>query len=119
MAPTQGLILTLDGAPPTPHTVTGVPGTYRTGVPTPVGDGCRITDERAAKLDADASIPLKLVPLTDPQKAAETATSDVAAAKAGARVAQQGAKGDEREVIADQVASVAAGNTTTTKTKGA
>lgn len=51
-----GLKLNFEGAPATPHTVPGVPGLYRPGVPTPVGEEGEVPVEvarQAAKEHGD------------------------------------------------------------------
>lgn len=108
----HGLLLTLGGAPLTPHRITipdseapGVdgflPGEYHPTIPTPLDDVPGMTLERARKLDADPSVHLKLVDL-DP-KAAE------AAAKAEAeRLAAEEAASAEAAVLAEAEAAAQA-----------
>lgn len=74
---THGLLLTLGGAPEVPHRVTlpdfeskgdgFLPGEYHPSVPTPIDAVPGMTLERARKLDADESVPLKLVSLDKPK----------------------------------------------------
>jgi|GEM_PF-3373184 len=56
-----GLVLDLGGAPATPHWIAGVHGFFTPGEPTVVGGPGEITLEQAHELDADESIPLRLV----------------------------------------------------------
>ena len=58
-----GLLLTLGGAPNTPHTVQGLPGYYRPDIPTPVGGDGELSLE-AAREAAKNNDDLKLVELS-------------------------------------------------------
>lgn len=60
----RGLVLTLPGAPTTPHRVGEWPGHYRPDIATPVGGDGEITIELAEQADKDKSVPLKLVDIT-------------------------------------------------------
>lgn len=55
------LLLTLGGAPTSPHSVTGAPGFFRPDRPTPVGGPGEATLSQAKQLDDDPGVPLKLV----------------------------------------------------------
>lgn len=58
-----GLLLTLGGAPNTPHTVEGLPGYYRPDIPTPVGGDGELSLE-AAREAAKNNDDLKIVELS-------------------------------------------------------
>jgi hypothetical protein len=61
-----GLVLTLGGAPQTPHTVEGLLGLYRPDRPTPVGGLLEPTLEQAKAADKNPDCPVELVEL-DPK----------------------------------------------------
>ena len=62
------LLLDHPGAPSTPHTLPGLPGTYHAETPAPVGGPGELTVEHAKALDADPGCPLKLVTITAAQQ---------------------------------------------------
>lgn len=90
----RGLVLTLDGAPDTPHTFPGVTGLFRPGEPVPVGEGYDISLERAKEIDADAGAPLSLVDLGPRQVKAQERKQE-----AEEQAAQQGEVADPGEVV--------------------
>lgn len=107
---TQGLRLTLGGAPDTPHTIPGVPGLFRPNVPTPVGGPGEIDAKLAKKLHDDKKVDLELVdiPKGKVDDARATAQQDVMDARHGlldSRKARQLA-GREQERQSEQAASI-------------
>jgi hypothetical protein len=58
---TQGLRLTVGGAPDVPHTIAGVPGLFRPTTPTPVGGPGELDTTFAKQLHDDGKVPLELV----------------------------------------------------------
>ena len=60
----QGLVLTLGGAPPTPHTVEGLPGLYSPDRPTPVGGIGEPTLTQAKAADKAPGVPVRLVAIS-------------------------------------------------------
>ncbi len=61
MSKHQGLLLTIGGAPNTPHVLEGLPGYYFPAVPHPVGDGCDLSVEDAQAAAKSRPSALKLV----------------------------------------------------------
>lgn len=59
------LILTLGGAPASPHSVTGAPGMYRPDRATPVGGPGEATLSQAQAFHDDPGVPLKLIRVPD------------------------------------------------------
>lgn len=94
----------LEGAPNTPHTIAGVPGFFRYDPPTPVGEGCPVSLERARELDKDKGCPLELVELSekDLTAATEAAEADVDASRRNLREAAQVANGAEVARVSDE-----------------
>lgn len=60
-AKVPALILTLGGAPASPHTVDGLPGMYRPDRPVPVGGPGEATPAQAKAADADPGVPVQIV----------------------------------------------------------
>lgn len=95
MSKRYGLILTLGGAPASPHVISPLPGYYRPDVPHLVGEeGDDLTLEEAKEAAKEHSDCLKLVEVsaTKESKAEEVAEADLAAG----RNALQGARKDGR-----------------------
>jgi uncharacterized protein with WD repeat len=68
----QGLLLTLGGAPASPHVIGGLRGFYRPDVPTLVGEkGDVLSLEEAQRAAKDHSDVLKLVEVSDVKEAEE------------------------------------------------
>lgn len=61
MAKRFGLKLTLPGAAESPHNIPGIPGHYRSDIPTPVGEAGELSLEAAKAAAKDESIYLELV----------------------------------------------------------
>lgn len=78
----QGIRLKLGGAPPTPHTLAGVPGQVRPDLPSPVGQpGDAIPDlAQAQKIVQERKDVLELVEIaaSDVTRAEEQAKQDIA-----------------------------------------
>lgn len=97
----QGLILTLEGAPNTPHIVEGVAGLYRPNIPTPLG---AITDAEAKRIDSDPAIPLALAPIDDERDAANAAESALSDSRNVQRqLRRKKTKGGESAQLADEI----------------
>lgn len=96
----QGLILTLEGAPNTPHLVTGVPGLYRPNIPTPIGEVMTLAE--AKRISDDESIPLDLVEVKN-ESAARDAASEALAASRNVQRALRRAKGNEGAQLQDEI----------------
>ena len=107
-AKTVGLVLTLKGAPETPHTVVGLRGQYRSTQPTPIGGENEPTIEEAKAAIANGA-PVELVDIAkgkvdDLRKAA---AEDLAMARLGAVQARKDDPAPaEAAVIADHVDAV-------------
>lgn len=102
----KGLRLTLPGAPDVPHFVPGVQGMYSPSTPTPVGGDGELSLDEAKRLDADKSVPLELVDVTDPDGARDTASGWLDEARqavtiAARHAADTGTTAMERDVITD------------------
>lgn len=97
----QGLILTLGGAPNTPHCIPGVPGLFRPDVATPVGEGCNISLEDAKALDAGPE-DLALVEIEDVYAAEKAAADAKKASKRALRDARHSAEGAEIALVNDE-----------------
>lgn len=102
----KGLRLTLPGAPDVPHFVPGVQGMYSPSTPTPVGGDGELSLDEAKRLDADASVPLELVDVPDPDGARGTAAGWLDEARQAVTVAARhavdtGTTAMERDVITD------------------
>ena len=89
MAKRQGLRLNLPGAPLTAHTVPGVPGFYRSDVPTPVGGDGELSLDAAKELDKDAGVPLELVDVKNVKEAEKQVADDLQAARDGIAFARK------------------------------
>lgn len=59
------LILTLGGAPASPHTVTGLPGLFRPDRPVPVGGPGEATLAQAKAASADPGVPVTITYVPD------------------------------------------------------
>jgi hypothetical protein len=98
----KGLILTLEGAPNTPHVVEGVPGLYRPDVPTPIGE--TVGFEQAKKYDADESVPLKIVEIKDAELAKHLFDEAIADSKNIQRSLRRSkGKGGESAFLEDEI----------------
>ena len=105
---TQGLVLSLKGAPETPHTIVGLRGQYRPDRPTPIGGEGEVTLAEA-KAAIDSGAPLKLVdiPKTKVDDFRELAAAELHEARAGITAARKdGLEGAETGVLADQIDAV-------------
>ena len=65
-AKTPGLLLDFPGAPEVPHTVAGVPGTFRADRPTPTGGVGEPTKAQAEAAHENPGVPLRLI-MIDPE----------------------------------------------------
>jgi hypothetical protein len=103
-----GLVLTLAGAPLTPHTVVGFRGQYRPDRPTPIGgDGQVTVDEANAAIAAGAPLELVNIAKTKLDELQQLANEDLAAARTGAVQARQdGPVGGETGVLSDHADAV-------------
>lgn len=107
-AKTVGLVLTLKGAPETPHTVVGLRGQYRPTQATPIGGENEPTLEEATAAIANGA-PVELVDIAKGKvdELRKAAADDLAVARLGA---VQARKDDptaaEAAVIADHVEAV-------------
>jgi hypothetical protein len=103
-----GLVLTLGGAPATPHVIAGVPGHFRPNVPTPVGEEGEIPLEDAKAFAKEHD--LALVEITDAKakKAKKLAEDTAEAIRKGLEDAAAVAEGAEPGLINDEKAAVAA-----------
>jgi hypothetical protein len=103
-----GLILTLPGAPVTPHTIVGVRGLYRSDVPTPIGGSGELTLEEAkTAIDNGAPVALVNIAAKDVDAVRAQVEADISAARTGAIAARQdGPVGAEAGVLSDQLDAV-------------
>ena len=104
------LILTLGGAPDTPHAIPGYPGLYRPGRPTPIGGPGEITEDQARELDKAEGTPLKLVrvPADEIDGLREQQAEDIRASRQGQREARQaGLDGAEVDQVNTERAATA------------
>lgn len=104
-----GLKLALPGAPQTPHTVPGVNGFFMPNVATPVGGPGEIPLEFARRLDADESMHLELVELTEAEATEARAQQDAIrqASREGVIAAlRTGVEGDEQDRVASEKALI-------------
>lgn len=99
------LVLTLGGAPSSPHRLADAPGYYRPDQPTPVGGPGEPTLEHAKQLAAAPGAPVQLVYLTDRQQheARGRHAQDIADARAAVVAARPHAAGGEVEHLADEI----------------
>ena len=103
-----GLVLTLQGAPETPHTVVGVRGQYRTTRPTPIGEVGELTLAEA-KLAIENGAPLELVNIAKSKvdELRTAAAEDLQLARQGAVTArQESPAGAEAAVLSDHIEAV-------------
>lgn len=103
-----GLILTLGGAPDSPHSIHGVVGLYRPDVPTPVGGINQMPLKQAAALADDKKYPLELVEVADVEEAEATIKKDHAEAQKAHRAvrSRKGLTAVEKETLASQRAAI-------------
>jgi hypothetical protein len=86
----KGLILTLGGAPATPHTVVGLRGQYRPDRPTPIGGEGEVTlAEAQAAIDAGAHLEIVSISKAKIDDARKAAAADIADARRGVVEARQ------------------------------
>jgi hypothetical protein len=104
----QGLILTLGGAPATPHTVAGLRGQYRPDRPTPIGgEGELSIAEAQAAIDAGAHLEIVTISRTDIDDVRDAAAADIADARRGVVEARQdNPVGAETDQINDHLDAV-------------
>ena len=104
----QGLVLTLAGAPLTPHVIVGLRGLYRPDVPTPIGgDGEVSVDEANAAIANGAPLELVDIAAKDLDAAKAQHEEDLAAARTGAVQARQdGPVGAEANTLNDNLDAV-------------
>ena len=106
-----GLLLTLEGAPATPHVLAGLPGHFRPGVPRPVGgDGDALTLDQAKTAVKERKDVLELVEITSTNftvaEAEKLAEQDAKAARAQLRDAAAVADGAEVSRVEDETKAV-------------
>lgn len=98
----KGLVLTLGGAPNTPHFIPGVSGLFRPDIPTPVG--LAVSEAEAKKLDSDPSMPLALVDIDDLEAATEAYEQAVSGSVSVQRKLRRSkTKGAEEAHINDEI----------------
>jgi len=100
----HGLVLSLGGAPATPHRVDDVEGLFVPGVPTPVGGDGEVGLDAARALDADPSVPLSLVKVaSDVDDLRERQAEARKQSRQAAAKARKHAEGGEVAFIRDEI----------------
>ena len=103
-----GLILSLKGAPGTPHTIVGLRGLYRPDTPTPIGGEGEVTvAEAKAAIEAGAPLELVSIPKGKLDAVRAEVEADLHEARLGVTAARKdGLQGAETGVLADQIDAV-------------
>jgi hypothetical protein len=104
----QGLRLTVGGAPNVPHTVPGVPGLYRPDDPVPVGGPGELDVDTAKSIHEDKAVPLELVdvPAKDVDRLREQAEQDRLEARTGLLDDSRSRRLADREKAREQATSI-------------